>query len=344
MPSKLCPGIVDSSSHAFYSGIVWTLSDTTLAKVLNYSGSYGGPGGPVTVFGVITTFAPGIDTMTLTIPGPGGCPGTLRKTLLVLDSPDYVINSVLTPIKCYGTNIGEVNINLTPDTAGRSIGPKFNYTWSNGVSTLGAGTADLLDSLYAGTYYLTLMEISSHCVRNDSFVFTQPDRLDVIPTIKNDTCKTGNGALWVSIAGGVPPYTWSWNTGSTDTFMLGLAEGTYTFTTTDQNQCVRDTALLVDEGVCDDIVVFNALTPNGDGVNDVWVIKGIQDYPNNSVEIFDKWGDLVYKKDHYLNDWDARGLSGDILPAGTYFYIVKLNTVNASGGSNVKTGSILIKR
>ena len=125
---------------------------------------------------------------------------------------------------------------------------------------------------------------------------------------------------------------------------LYLFPATFALKVTDQNQCVRDTELVVAEGICNDIIVYNVLTPNGDGENDVWIIKGIQDYPDNSVQIFDKWGDVVYKKDHYENDWDGKGTSGDYLPAGTYFYLVKLNTVNASGGSNVKTGSILIKR
>jgi gliding motility-associated-like protein len=146
------------------------------------------------------------------------------------------------------------------------------------------------------------------------------------------------------MSGGVPPYTWSWNGGSTDTVRMALAVGSYSFTVTDQNQCVRDTVADVKEGICNDIVVYNALTPNGDGVNDVWVIKGIQDYPDASVEVFDKWGDRVYQKDHYLNEWDGHGSNGSLLPDGTYFYIIKLNAVNASGGTNVKTGSILIKR
>ncbi|MEO0528148.1 MAG: gliding motility-associated C-terminal domain-containing protein [Bacteroidota bacterium] len=73
------------------------------------------------------------------------------------------------------------------------------------------------------------------------------------------------------------------------------------------------------------------LTPNGDGLNDFLIIEGIENSPNNSLQIFNRFGRLVYKKDNYVNEFNGRAnVNGVIdknagLPAGIYFYIIALN-------------------
>lgn len=65
----------------------------------------------------------------------------------------------------------------------------------------------------------------------------------------------------------------------------------------------------------------NIITPNGDGRNDTWVIKNIDQYPNNSVKVFDHSRNIIYSKQGYTNDWN--GTYNDApLPQGTYYYIV----------------------
>lgn len=85
----------------------------------------------------------------------------------------------------------------------------------------------------------------------------------------------------------------------------------------------------------DDLIVYNALSPNGDNRNDFFLIKGIDKYPDNSVEIYNRWGVLVYQTRGY-NESDRvfRGFSDGRatvnrdagLPTGTYFYILKYKT------------------
>ena len=65
----------------------------------------------------------------------------------------------------------------------------------------------------------------------------------------------------------------------------------------------------------------NALSPNGDGVNDQLIIKGLEHFPTASIVITDRNGHQVYKNTHYQNDWNGR-LNGQVLPAGTYYYNV----------------------
>ena len=96
--------------------------------------------------------------------------------------------------------------------------------------------------------------------------------------------------------------------------------------------------------VPDDIIVYNAISPNGDGLNDSFHILGIDKYPENRVEIYNRWGIKVYDADSY-NESDImfRGYSEGRdtvnrnagLPAGTYFYILKYKkgneTINKTG-------------
>jgi gliding motility-associated-like protein len=66
------------------------------------------------------------------------------------------------------------------------------------------------------------------------------------------------------------------------------------------------------------------ITPNGDGVNDTWVIDFLDFYPSNTVEIYNRWGELVFQATKYDQKWDGM-LKGKQLPVGTYYYIINLN-------------------
>lgn len=84
--------------------------------------------------------------------------------------------------------------------------------------------------------------------------------------------------------------------------------------------------------------LFNQFSPNDDGTNDTLTINCIQDYPNNSLEIFDRYGNSVYQANRYDNSWKGTGKNGD-LPKGTYFYILDLGD-----DSEVRKGWIQIIR
>lgn len=84
--------------------------------------------------------------------------------------------------------------------------------------------------------------------------------------------------------------------------------------------------------------VTNFLTPNGDGVNDTWIVQNIQLYPGNEAKVFDRSGRLVYNKKDYDNSWSGT-VNGLPLAESTYYYLV----TDASGGLIVK-GYITITR
>jgi gliding motility-associated-like protein len=85
----------------------------------------------------------------------------------------------------------------------------------------------------------------------------------------------------------------------------------------------------------DDLVVYNGVSPNGDGNNDTWKIKGIEKYPENTVMIFNRWGDMIREFSNYNNTsrtWEGKNENGELLPDGTYFYIIDVKNVGVLKG------------
>jgi gliding motility-associated-like protein len=83
------------------------------------------------------------------------------------------------------------------------------------------------------------------------------------------------------------------------------------------------------------IVVHNVITPNGDGLNDTWVISGIENYPDNDVQIFNRWGDIIRHFTGYDNKtvyWDGTNKQGNPVPDGTYFYYINVAKIGKLNG------------
>jgi gliding motility-associated-like protein len=81
--------------------------------------------------------------------------------------------------------------------------------------------------------------------------------------------------------------------------------------------------------ICDtvEINVSEAITPDGDGVNDVWFINNIENHPNNIVKVYNRWGDLIFSKKGYQNDWNGSFVNnGSNIPdASSYYYQIDLD-------------------
>ncbi|MEC4054583.1 gliding motility-associated C-terminal domain-containing protein [Myroides odoratimimus] len=99
-----------------------------------------------------------------------------------------------------------------------------------------------------------------------------------------------------------------------------------------------------------DIVIYNLVSPDGDGKNDYFIIDNINRFPNNTVEIYNRWGVKVYDTKSYDSAGNVfRGYSdgrvtinkGEKLPTGTYFYIVSYEYKDASGSRMIKKSGYL---
>jgi gliding motility-associated-like protein len=106
-----------------------------------------------------------------------------------------------------------------------------------------------------------------------------------------------------------------------------LATTTYVLTVTDVHGCInQDTMVLhIDANYAlKDLenTISNILTPDGNGKNDMWVIPNISFYPDNTVYIFDRWGQEVFRATNYQNNWIGTNDNGDKLPDGTYYFVI----------------------
>lgn len=106
----------------------------------------------------------------------------------------------------------------------------------------------------------------------------------------------------------------------TENFCDGSDE--FIYEVCNENGC--DTARVKVYVECIGITVFTAVSPNRDGINDTFYIGGLDDKPDNTLRIYNRWGNLVYEKDSYDNSWDGV-FEGNELPDGTYYYIFEVN-------------------
>jgi gliding motility-associated-like protein len=87
-----------------------------------------------------------------------------------------------------------------------------------------------------------------------------------------------------------------------------------------------------DEG----LFFVNAMSPNGDGKNEYFIVKGLDKYPNANLYVFNRWGSMVYQAKDYHNDWNGSGLS-----EGIYYYKLE---VKQPEGTKLYKGWVVIKR
>ena len=98
----------------------------------------------------------------------------------------------------------------------------------------------------------------------------------------------------------------------------------FVVTATDANGCSNIDSVFVD--FIPEITIPDGFTPNGDGVNDRWVIDNIERFPDSQVQVVNRWGDVLFEANGYTESkaWDGRYENSDV-PIGTYYYVIELN-------------------
>jgi gliding motility-associated-like protein len=99
----------------------------------------------------------------------------------------------------------------------------------------------------------------------------------------------------------------------------------------DNHGCVGSDTLILE--VCDAALLFknipNTITPGDEGKNNEWVIPNIDLFPDAIIEIYDRWGRLVYRTDDVAhNPWKGETMSGKELPMDAYFYVLDIKVAH----------------
>lgn len=234
-----------------------------------------------------------------------------------LSEPDsMVINSQVNQAVC-GNPIGSVALFV------EGYDP-FTYLWTNGDTT------SSIYNLPQGNYSVVVTDVFG-CIDSTSFTINDLPNTMLIDLYSfeylggyNVSTHNGNdGNIDMTIIGGTPPYTINWSNGSNDEDQTNLTAGGYTVTVTDANGCSTTAYIELTEPF--ELDIPTAITPNGDGANDYFVVRGLEVYPNNNLLVFNRWGNKVFNVSGYKNDWNGVSNNGKPLPEGTYFIILKVN-------------------
>ncbi len=108
--------------------------------------------------------------------------------------------------------------------------------------------------------------------------------------------------------------------------ITGDADQLYTITATNEYGCIKikTIRIVIKEKECnlENLVIPNAFTPNGDDLNDIYMIPGLGDC-DFKINVFNRWGNVVFEQNPFENQWDGKSDNGNDLPQGTYFILLE---------------------
>jgi gliding motility-associated-like protein len=297
----------------------------------------------------------GTDTFTYTVKDVGGAvsaPGTVTIVVTpVNDAPvavddaattnentavaipvlanDFDVDSPLDPSSiAIGTNVQHGSVSINTTTGIVTYTPSTDYVGDDSFTYTIKDSGGLLSNV--ATVRISVVNVNRRPVAVDDHVdltTVSPVSIDVLD---NDYDPDGDPLTIVSVTN---PSKGSVKIENGE--VIFTPEGSAAFTTSFSYTIsdpggLTDDALVTINYAIEELIVSQGFSPNGDGNNDTWYIKGIESYPNNIVKVFDRWGLLVYQKSGYENTiapWNGRGntgqMNGILVERGTYFYILE---------------------
>ncbi len=274
-----------------------------------------------------------------------GCRDSALVTISEPTPLEILIDSIVFPT-CTGTIDGYVRLvptggtgelsplSVTPDT--------YEFTGEtiyNPDST--SYTAYTIEPIGEDTLYLELSD-SVGCRILDTLAIIPEEITDMILTMSStpETCwNERNGTATVAVQNGNPPYSFTWDDNDnqqTATAMGLLPNSEYTVIVEDAIGCLLTESVFV-EGNKNCFFIATGITPNGDGVNDTWVLGGFEYYPECKVNVFNRWGQLVFSSVGYSSPWDGK-YNGEPLPVADYYF-----TIDYSEEKDVINGTVTLK-
>jgi gliding motility-associated-like protein len=258
------------------------------------------------------------------------CVNTITRTVTLLATPSVQFNAVA-PV-C--DNVPSFNITQASITNGLPGSGAFSGT---GVTS--SGNFDPV-AAGAGQHVITYTYTGSNGCINSA---TQIIRVNPSPNANAGPDKFvlegGVVALTPAVFAGLPvTYTWTPPTYldnpniANATVQNPLDDITYTLRVTTDQGCFETDQVFVK--VLKAPIVPNALSPNGDGIHDRWDIAYIESYPGCVIDVYNRYGQLVYHTVNYLTPWDGK-INGKQAPVGTYYYII-----NPKNGRKPITGFV----
>ena len=298
-----------------------------LGGVPNYDFSWTGPAGYTNTNSSISSLSPGLYLINVT--DANGCEVSSSTRVNGVSNIFLPGNlSLLDTTICLGATI-TLNIEEKPG---------LNYTWDD-ASTDADRIVTPTESI--NNYSLTVTD--PNCL--NPYVVEAIVRVTYVNTMissnpdaevgNNPTIIMGDQITLFSGNNNCNSYDWS-NGDSFQEITVQPEKSTWYSLTVDSAGCLGIDSIYVIIGVSP----YDAISPNGDLMNDVWEIVDIESYPSATVTVFNRWGEIVHQcsgGNAYVA-WDGR-YEEELLPVGTYYYVIDLNN-----NENPQTGPITIVR
>jgi gliding motility-associated-like protein len=196
--------------------------------------------------------------------------------------------------------------------------------WSTGETT------DQITVTQTGNYKVTVTSPAG-CQADTSINVTfLPD--PILSLRDTSICTFKKQVITLTAPPGFATYSWNNSASTSETYPVSQPQ-TVSLTVTDANGCQATQQIKVADE-CPVVFIPNTFTPNSDGINDTWVIEGLDE--TGTVKVFTRWGAEVYQSVGYSTPWNG-AYSGKKLPSGVYYYIV-----TAKNGSQKFSGSLTI--
>ncbi|CDF80050.1 conserved hypothetical protein [Formosa agariphila KMM 3901] len=254
--------------------------------------------------------------------------------------------------------VNSLDTNVTVNCAPLPEKPELEFTDNCSTNVNVVYTEDNTSTGAAYENYQVIRDwtVSDSC--GNTAVYTQTINVNVLqaPVLEYDSRCTEGGAIDLDSYLADSDENGTWVVDSGDATLNGsifdpinVEVGTYVFTFTEADGCANQTTVTIEvnedcvEPTCDPIV-STSVTPNGDQWNEYFTVTGLDRCGFViDVEIYNRWGSLVFKAQDYQNNWNGKGGNGgfgssEILPTGTYYYIVTLK----NSGLKPLTGPIYL--
>lgn len=244
-----------------------------------------------------------------------GC--TIRQTFTLTAPQEIGVVAEVTDASCYGQANGTITVSAAGGVEPYTYGVGNNPTMQD---------ESFFEHLVAGIYNAVASDANG-CIAYVQVSVSQPEQIDMSVVVTEPTCRDRkDGKIEILASGGALPYEYALDSNVSDTSLFeGLGTGMYSVVVTDANGCfVIERGIVVPLNYRDCIEIPDVFTPNGDGINDEWVIENINMFPEAHIYVFNRWGQLLYKGRGNDAPWDGR-FRGHYVPAGVYTYIVELD-------------------
>ncbi|PWT77557.1 MAG: hypothetical protein C5B59_03510 [Bacteroidetes bacterium] len=217
--------------------------------------------------------------------------------------------------------------NLTDSICQNSTAPQLPGTSAEGITGTWNPSSISTSNVGKSTYTFTPTDGQCGVPAKIDIVVGPPPELNMGPDL-NITVGTSTH-LDITVTGDIVSYQWSPSIGLSDpTIKDPIASPTittvYTLNVTDANHCEASGKIKITvSGGASKISIPNAFSPNGDGVNDTWVITNLSNFPGATVDVFNRYGQAVFHSENNNKAWDGT-YNGKPVPMGTYYYIIDL--------------------